>query len=94
MNQMINNSDPDEMLKAAKKITAYAETLKRDMKKLLQNHEGMHSCWSGRQYDDFTRVIEEADREIEAQADKLLQIAVDVEADARRLKVANSNNLY
>lgn len=93
MDKMINNSNPDEMLKASKKITAYAENLKKDMKKLLQTHQGMHSYWSGRQYDDFTRVIEETDREIQVQADKLLQIASDVESDARQLKIALAQNL-
>lgn len=93
MNKMINNSDPDEMLKASKKITAYAENLKKDMKKLLQTHQGMRSCWSGRQYDDFTRIIEETDREIQQQAERLLQIATDVESDAKQLKVALAQNL-
>lgn len=93
MDKMINNSNPDEMLKASKKITAYAENLKKDMKKLLQTHQGMHSCWSGRQYDDFTRVIEETDREIQKQTDKLLQIASDVESDARQLKIALAQKL-
>ena len=34
MNQLINNSDPGEMLKVSKKIASYADTLKKDMKNL------------------------------------------------------------
>lgn len=87
-NHLINNSNPDEMLKISKKIAAYADTLKKDMKKLLSTHQGMHSCWSGKQYDDFTKAIEEANKVIEKQAEKLLVISNDVEADAKQLKVA------
>ena len=36
MNKLINNSNPDEMLKISKKIATYADNLKRDMKKLMQ----------------------------------------------------------
>jgi uncharacterized protein YukE len=87
-NNLINNSNPDEMLKISKKIAAYADTLKKDMKKLLGTHQGMHSCWSGKQYDDFTRAIEEANKVIEKQAEKLLVISKDVENDAKQLKAA------
>ena len=55
MNTQINNSNPDEMLKISKKIEAYADGLKKDMKKLLQTHQGMHNSWSGKQYDDFSK---------------------------------------
>ena len=59
-----------------------------DMKKLLQTHQGMHTNWSGKQYDDFTRAIENANAVIEKQAEKLLQIAHDVEEDAKQLRIA------
>lgn len=90
MNKMINNSQADEMLKISKKIGTYADSLKKDMKKLLSTHQGMHSTWSGKQYDDFTRAIEEANRVIEKQAEKLIEISHDVEAEAKQLKAANS----
>ncbi len=88
MNKMINNSNPDEMLKISKKIALYAENLKKDMKKLVQTHQGMHSSWSGKQYDDFTQAITEANAVIEKQTEKLLVISKDVENDAKQLKVA------
>lgn len=88
MNKLINNSDPDEMLKIAKKIAIYAEDLKKDMKKLMQTHQGMHTSWSGKQYDDFSRAIENADSVIQKQTEKLLLISKDVENDARQLKIA------
>ena len=88
MNKLINNSNPDEMLKISKKIATYADNLKRDMKKLLQTHQGLHASWSGKQYDDFTRSIEEAHAVIEKQTEKLLVISKDVENDAKQLKVA------
>ena len=88
MNKLINNSNPDEMLKISKKINEYAENLKRDMKKLLSTHQGMHSSWSGKQYDDFTKAIEDANKVIDAQAEKLIVISHDVENDAKQLKIA------
>ena len=88
MNKLINNSNPDEMLKISKKIASYAENLKKDMRKLLQTHLGMHSSWSGKQYDDFTRCIEEANSVIDKQVNKLLEISKDVEKDANQLKQA------
>ena len=88
MNQLINNSDAGEMLKVSKKIASYADTLKKDMKKLLQTHQGMHTNWSGKQYDDFTRAIENVNAVIEKQAEKLLKIAHDVEEDAKQLRIA------
>ena len=87
-NKLINNSNPDEMLKISKKIATYADNLKRDMKKLLQTHQGMHTSWSGKQYDDFTKAIEDANSVIEKQAEKLLVISKDVENDAKQLKQA------
>ena len=88
MNELINNSNPDEMLKISKKIALYADGLKKDMKKLMQTHQGMRSSWSGKQYDDFSKAIEEADKVISKQAEKLLSISEDVERDARQLKIA------
>lgn len=89
MNKLINNSNPDEMLKISKKIATYADNLKRDMKKLQQTHQGMHKSWSGKQYDDFTHVIEDTGSVITKQVEKLLVIANDVEKDAIQLKKAN-----
>ena len=57
------------------------------MKKLMQTHQGMHSSWSGRQYDDFTKAIEDANAVIEKQAEKLLLIAHNVEEDAKQLEI-------
>lgn len=88
MNKLIHNSDPAQMRKISKKIASYADTLKRDMKKLMQTHQGMHSSWSGRQYDDFTKAIEDANAVIEKQAEKLLLIAHNVEEDAKQLEIA------
>lgn len=90
MNKLINNSNPDEMLKISKRIAVYANDLKKDMKKLLQTHQGMQSCWSGKQYDDFSKAIENADSVIQKQAEKLLAISKDVEKDAHQLKLAQS----
>jgi len=87
-NKLINNSNPEEMLKISKKIATYADNLKRDMKKLLSTHQGMHSAWSGKQYDDFSKAIEDAHKVIEKQAEKLLMISKDVENDAKQLKQA------
>ena len=88
MNRTINNSDPDEMLKISKKIASYADDLKKDMKKLMQTHQGMHTNWSGKQYDDFSKAIENANSVIHKQAEKLIQLSHDIESDARQLKVA------
>ena len=88
MSKLINNSNPDEMLKISKKIALYAENLKKDMKKLMQTHQGMHSSWSGKQYDDFSKAIAEANAVIEKQTERLLVISKDVENDAKQLKVA------
>ena len=90
MNKLINNSNPDEMLKISKKIATYADNLKRDMEKLMRTHQGMHSSWSGKQYDDFSRAIEDANNVIKKQTEKLLVISKDVEEDAKQLKVAQS----
>lgn len=87
-NKLINNSNPDEMLKISKKIATYADNLKRDMKKLLNTHQGMHTSWSGKQYDDFSKAIEDADKVIKEQSEKLLAISKDVENDAKQLKIA------
>ena len=88
MNKLINNSNPDEMLKISKKIATYADDLQKDMKKLMQTHQGMHTSWQGKQYDDFTRAIDDANRVIEKQAEKLRKISSDVEKDAKQLKIA------
>ena len=88
MNKVIHNSDPDEMLKISKKIAVFADNLKKDMKKLRETHQGMHTNWYGPQYDDFSRVIEDTDSVIQKQAEELLKISADVENDARRLKIA------
>ena len=88
MNKLINNSTPDEMAKMSKKIAAYAESLKTDMKKLLNTHQSMHTNWSGKQYDDFTRTIEEVNSVIVEQAEKLVEISHEVQRDAEQLKIA------
>lgn len=90
MDKLINNSDPDEMLKISKKIAQYADELKKDMKKLMLTHQGVRSSWSGKQYDDFSKAIESANTVIDKQVDKLLAISKNVEDDARQLKIARS----
>ncbi|MBP3321514.1 MAG: WXG100 family type VII secretion target [Clostridia bacterium] len=93
MNDLINNSDPAEMLKISKKIATYADSLKKDMKKLMLTHQGMRTSWSGKQYDDFSKAIEDADAVIEKQATALQVIAKDVEKDARQLQIAQGVTL-
>ena len=88
MNKLINNSTPDEMIKISKKIATYADTLKTDMKKLLSTHEAMHSNWQGKQYDDFTRTIEEVNAVITKQAERLADISYNVQKDAEQLRIA------
>ncbi len=88
MGKLINNSNPVEMLKVSKKIASYADNLRKDMKKLMNTHQGMRTSWSGKQYDDFTKVIEEANKTIDKQIDKLINISIDVEKDAKQLQVA------
>lgn len=88
MGNLINNSNPVEMLKVSKKIALYADNLRKDMKKLMNTHQGIRASWSGKQYDDFTRVIEEANKTIDKQIDKLINISIDVEKDAKQLQVA------
>ena len=85
---MFGCDTPAEMKKISKKIASYAESLKTDMKKLLNTHSSMHSNWQGKQYDDFTKAIEDANSVIEKQTEKLLVIAKDVENDANQLKIA------
>ncbi len=93
MNDLINNSDPAEMLKISKKIATYADSLKKDMKKLMLTHQGMRTSWSGKQYDDFSKAIEDANAVIEKQATTLQVIAKDVEKDARQLQIAQGVTL-
>ena len=87
-NRMINNSTPAEMKKISKKIATYAEALKTDMKKLLNTHSSMHSNWQGKQYDDFSRTIEEVNAVIVKQAERLVEISHDVQHDAEQLEIA------
>ncbi len=88
MNDIINNSNPQAMKDISKKIAKYADDLKTDMKKLAQMHQGMHSYWEGKQYDDFSRAIADANSAIVKQADALLKISNDVEKDAIQLAIA------
>lgn len=90
MNKNINNSIPDEMVKISKKIAVYAETLKSDMKKLLNTHSSMHTSWQGKQYDDFSRTIEEVNKVIIKQTEKLTNISYEVAKDAEQLRIANN----
>lgn len=90
MNDNIKNSDPDELEKIAKKIAIYSDQLKKDMRRLSSTHQGMHQEWSGRQYDDFTKVIEYTHSTISKQADKLDDISKDVFKDAQELRKAQA----
>lgn len=90
MNRLINNSDPDEMLKISKKIALYADNLQKDMKKLTATHQGMHTSWQGKQYNDFSKAIEDADSIIKKQVDQLLLLSKSIEDDAIRLKEAKA----
>ena len=93
MNNLINNSNPEEMIKVSKKIALYADDLRKDMKKLMNTHQGMRTKWSGKQYDDFTKVIEEANKSIDKQIEKLINISADVEKDAKQLQIALNANM-
>lgn len=93
MNNLINNSNPEEMIKVSKKIALYADNLRKDMKKLMNTHQGMRTNWSGKQYDDFTKVIEEANKAIDKQIEKLINISADVEKDAKQLQIALNANM-
>lgn len=93
MNNLINNSNPEEMIKVSKKIALYADNLRKDMKKLMNTHQGMRTNWSGKQYDDFTKVIEEANKSIDKQIEKLINISADVEKDAKQLQIALNANM-
>ena len=93
MNKLINNSNPEEMIKVSKKIALYADNLRKDMKKLMNTHQGMRTNWSGKQYDDFTKVIEEANKAIDKQIEKLINISTDVEKDAKQLQIALNANM-
>ena len=93
MNKLINNSTPDEMVKIAKKIAVYADGLKSDMNKLLNTHSAMHTNWQGKQYDDFSRTIEEVNKVIVKQTEKLVEISHDVEKDAEQLRIALNSNV-
>ena len=88
MNKIINNSTPDEMIKISKKIATYADTLKNDMKKLLNKHDAMHSSWQGKQYDDFSQVIGEVNAVIVKQTERLTEISHSVAKDAEQLRRA------
>ena len=93
MNRNINNSIPDEMKKISKKIAVYAETLKNDMKKLLNTHSSMHTSWHGKQYDDFSRTIEDVNKVIIKQTEKLTNISYEVAKEAEQLRIANDTNV-
>lgn len=93
MNRNINNSTPDEMVKISKKIAIYADTLKNDMKKLLNTHSSMHTSWQGRQYDDFSRIINDVNKVIVKQTEKLTTISGEVARDAAQLRIANDKKL-
>lgn len=86
MNDKIKNSHPDELEKIAKKISVYSDQLKKDMRKLSSTHQAMRKDWSGKQYDDFTKVIEYTNSVICKQADKLEDISKDVFRDAKELR--------
>lgn len=92
MNDIIKNSDPDELEKIAKKIAVYSDQLKKDMRRLASTHQGMRKDWSGKQYDDFTKVIEYTNSVICKQADKLEDISKDVFKDAKELRIGLAKN--
>lgn len=91
MNDNIKNSQVDELKKIAKKIDTYADQLKKDMRKLASTHQGMHQNWSGKQYDDFTKVIEYTNSVINKQADELVNISKEVDRDAEKLRIAQAS---
>ena len=93
MNNVINNSVPDELDKIADRINEYADDLVKDMKKLISTHQGMRKNWNGKQYDDVTRVIESTNAVICKQADKLVEISHEVHKDAKQLRIANASNI-
>ena len=93
MNNVINNSIPDELDKIANKISEYADDLQKDMKKLISTHQGMRKNWHGKQYDDLTKVIESTNSVICKQADTLEKISSEVHKDAKQLRIANASNI-
>lgn len=93
MNDKIKNSDPDELEKIAKKIATYSDQLKKDMKKLVNTHQGMNRDWSGKQYDEFTKVIDYTYSVINKQADKLEDVSKDVLKDAKELRIAQAKRM-
>lgn len=86
----IRNSDPKAMLDIAKEIRRYADGLKSDVGKLMNRHNNMSGSWSGEQYNEFTDCIMQAKKALEKQAGELLQIAEEVEKDAKQLIEAQS----
>lgn len=86
MARTIRNSDPQAMREIAREIRNYGESLTADVKKLADRHAGIHSEWSGEQYDRFTDVIAGVKGEVEKQAARLAEIASEVEKDALNLE--------
>lgn len=93
MNPDIKNSNPDELEKTARYILEYAENLKSDMRKLIDTHQDMYHYWSGRQYDDFTDVIEGVNDVIVRETDKLNEISHHVDRLAAQLRISNDTDV-
>ena len=85
----IKNSDAEAIRETGKAVKNYAEDIKKDIDKLLKQHDDMHSEWSGKQYDELTEVLLETQKILTKQSNNLIEIADKISTDADRLEEAN-----
>ena len=86
---VIKNSDVESIRNIGKSVRIYAEDIKKDIDNLLKHHNDMSSVWNGKQYDDFTDILLETQKEISKQSAILLEIADKIKIDADKLEKAN-----
>lgn len=84
----IKNSDPQIMHDISKEIKRYAETVKSDVQKLVNKHRNIGGSWSGEQYDRFTEIVESVKKNLDTQAERLCEIAAEVDKDSVALAEA------
>ena len=84
----IRNSDPQVMHDISKEIKRYADTVKNDIQKLSNKHRNVGGSWSGEQYDRFTEIVESVKNNLDKQAERLCEIAREVEKDSAALAEA------
>lgn len=93
MARVINGSDIQAIYDISKEVRKYAESLKQDVHRLVSNHRRVGASWSGKQYDEFTEIIEEARKKLDSQAERLTEIAAAVKEDAQLLTDAHGYKL-